>query len=340
MDPTLRKSLLPIGALAICAACWLGYSVSSADNPSDAAAKESYQRYFNSHYKIFSLVIPDNLEFAGESVPMERVDIRERFDRELLVNTYWQSQSLIFHKKANRWFPVIEPILAEEGVPDDFKYLALIESGLSNVVSPAGATGYWQIRKETARELGLEVNNEVDERYHVEKSTRAACAYLKDAKAKFGSWTLAAASYNLGKYGLEKQMKRQMADDYYDLLLVEETSRYLFRILAAKEIISKPAQYGFHFRPSDLYEPFVVKEDTLRTSVADFSVYAKDRGINYKILKILNPWLRDSYLTNPKGHAYLIKLPADDAFGKNTLAKVEEASETEEGDSLDIPLQH
>lgn len=340
MNSTLKKSLIPIVALAVCAGCWLGYTVGHSDNPSDAAAKESYQRYFNSHYKIFSLVLPEELNFAGEPVPLDRVDILERFDRELLINTYWQSQSLIFHKKANRWFPVIEPILAAEGVPDDFKYLALIESGLSNVVSPAGATGYWQIRKETARELGLEVNNEVDERYHVEKSTRAACAYLKEAKAKFGSWTLAAASYNLGKYGLEKQMNRQMADDYYDLLLVEETSRYVFRILAAKEIISKPAQYGFHFRPSDLYQPFTVKEDTLRTAVADFAAYAKERGINYKILKILNPWLRDSYLTNPRGKAYLVKLPADDAFGKTTPTHQPETLEGEGVDSLDIPLPH
>lgn len=321
--PLTRKKFLfslSVFCLLIC-----GWAVTSAltKNP-DTDREQSYRNYFNSNYKIFSLPLPQKLEFAGEQVPLEKTDIRERFDRELLINTYWQSQTLIFHKKANRWFPVIEEILAEEGVPDDFKYLALIESGLSNVVSPAGATGYWQILRETARELGLEVNNEVDERYHVEKSTRAACKYLKQAKERFGSWSMAAASYNLGMHGLAKQVKRQQADDYYDLLLTEETSRYLFRILAAKEILSKPSQYGFHFRPSDLYPPYNVTEVPLDGAVNDFAEYAAERGINYKVLKILNPWLRDSFLTNPYKKVYMIKLPADSAFGTRAFAETGE----------------
>lgn len=303
---------------------WAIVSASSERETDEAAVEESYRRYFNRHYKIFSLVLPDQLEFAGEEVPLDKMDIKERLDRELLVNTYWQSQTLIFHKKANRWFPVIEPILAEEGVPDDFKYLALIESGLSNVVSPAGATGYWQIRKETARELGLEVNNEVDERYHVEKSTRAACNYLKKAHERFGNWTMAAASYNLGMYGLSKQVERQQAEDYYNLLLVEETARYLFRILAAKEIISKPSQYGFHFRPNDLYPPYNVTETLVDGAVDNFADFAIERGVNYKVLKTLNPWLRDSFLTNPHKKAYLIKMPADSAFGTRAFAEAGE----------------
>jgi hypothetical protein len=275
-----------------------------------------YQKYFNDHYKIFTLNLPTDLNFGGEPVPLEKVDVRERFDRELLVNTYWQSQSLLFHKRANRWFPIIEPILAENGVPDDFKYLALIESGLTNVVSPAGATGFWQILKDTGRELGLEINNEVDERYHVEKSTEAACKYLKSAYHKYGSWTMAAASYNMGVSGLQKQLGRQNASNYYDLLLNEETSRYVFRILAAKEIISKPAQYGFHFRPTDLYQPYQTETISLDGAVEDFSAYAFEQGVNYKILKILNPWLRDAYLTNPDKKAYEIKIPSDLAFGE------------------------
>lgn len=270
----------------------------------------SYQRYFNENYKIFSLTIPENLDFAGEKLPLEIDDVKERLDRELLVNTYWQSQTLLFFKRSNRWFPVIEPILEKEGVPNDFKYLAVIESGLDNVVSPAGATGYWQIMRETGREFGLEINNEVDERYHVEKSTVAACKYLKQAYKKYGSWTLAAASYNMGMRGLERQMERQKVDDYYDLLLNTETGRYVFRILAIKEILSKPAQYGFHFRPKDLYAPYETYDVVIHTAIHDFAEFAFENHINYKTLKLHNPWLRDSFLTNPRNKEYTLKLPS------------------------------
>lgn len=284
---------------------WIAASFSTETQEIDI----SYQRYFNDNYKIFSLNTPMGITFAGEEVPLEIEDVRESLDRELLVNTYWQSQGLLFHKRANRWFPVIEPILAEQGVPDDFKYLAVIESGLDNVVSPAGATGYWQIMKETGREFGLEINNEVDERYHVEKSTVAACKYLKAAYARYGSWTMAAASYNVGMYGLAKQVDRQKADNYYDLLLNSETGRYLYRTIAIKEILSKPSQYGFHFRPKDLYQPYETYDVNVDTAVTDFTAFAFENGINYKILKILNPWLRDTYITNPEKKSYSIKLP-------------------------------
>jgi hypothetical protein len=281
----------------------------------EVSVDPSYQKYFNENYKIFSLNTPSQLDFAGETVPLEILDVREKLDRELLVNTYWQSQSLLFHKRANRWFPVIEPILRENGVPDDFKYLAVIESGLTNVVSPAGATGYWQFLKSTGRDYGLEINNEVDERYHVEKSTEAACKYLKDAYEKYGSWTLAAASYNMGMNGLDKQIERQKVSNYYDMLLNEETARYVYRILAVKEVLSKPAQYGFHFRPKDLYPTYETKTVTVDSAVEDFAVFAQEREINYKILKILNPWLRESYLTNPGRIQYEIMLPASDESG-------------------------
>lgn len=281
----------------------------------DEPVDPSYQKYFNENYKIFSLNTPEELEFAEEEVPLHILDVREKLDRELLVNTYWQSQSLLFHKRANRWFPVIEPILEENGVPDDFKYLAVIESGLTNVVSPAGATGYWQFLKHTGREYGLEINNEVDERYHVEKSTEAACEYLKDAYEIYGSWTLAAASYNMGMTGLNRQMERQQVFNYYDMLLNEETGRYVFRILALKEILSKPSAYGFHFRPKDLYPPYEVKELTVDTAVENFATFAEQQEINYKILKILNPWLRESFMTNPKNKAYRVKVPSDKSTG-------------------------
>src|SRR5690554_388726 len=300
---TLMVAMLAIG--------WVAASFTAQTEEVDI----SYQRYFNDSYKIFSLNIPDGLSFAGERVPLEIEDVRESLDRELLVNTYWQSQSLLFHKRANRWFPVIEPILAENGVPDDFKYLAVIESGLDNVVSPAGATGYWQIMRDTGREYGLEINNEVDERYNVEKSTVAACKYLKKAYEKYGSWTMAAASYNVGMRGLERQVNRQKSDSYYDLLLNTETGRYLYRTIAIKEILSKPAQYGFHFRPKDLYQPYETYSVTVNTAVDDFADFAFEHGVNYKILKILNPWLRDTYITNPQNKEYTIQLPVKSETG-------------------------
>ncbi len=306
-SPTLKFALVS-GLLVL--AIGLGWILGTSFKSDEQGADLSYQRYFNENYRIFSLNTPTQMTFGEERVPLEILDIREKLDRELLVNTYWQSQTLLFHKRANRWFPEIEAILKEEGVPEDFKYLAVIESGLTNVVSPAGATGFWQIMKRTGRDYGLEVNNEVDERYHVEKSTRAACSYLKEAYEKFGSWTMAAASYNMGKSGLSRQTDRQQVYNYYDLLLNEETGRYLYRILAAKEILNKPAQYGFHFRPQDLYPPYDTKVITIDQSVDNFAEFALDEGVNYKILKTLNPWLRDSFLTNSRGKTYEIKLPA------------------------------
>lgn len=312
INKNLKKTGFIFLLFAMIGLGWLAASFSASE---EANVDLSYQRYFNENYKIFSLNTPTSLSFAGEHVPLEIEDVRESFDRELLVNTYWQSQSLLFHKRANRWFPVIEPILKEEGVPDDFKYLAVIESGLDNVVSPAGATGYWQLLRDTGREYGLEINNEIDERYDVEKSTHAACKYLKSAYKKYGSWTMAAASYNIGMTGLANQMDRQKANNYYDLLLNSETGRYVFRAVAVKEILSKPGQYGFHFRPKDLYEPYKTYTVKVDTSVSDFALFAFQNGVNYKILKILNPWIRDTYLTNPSRKEYEIKLPENPEEG-------------------------
>lgn len=273
-----------------------------------------YQEAFNEDYRIYSLNIPMDLEFCGEPVPVYDLDIRERLDRELLVNTYWQSNSMLYIKRSKKWFPIIEPILESNGIPDDFKYLALIESGLTNVVSPAGATGYWQIMEATGKQYGLEINNEVDERYNVTKATQAACDYLKEAYKEYGSWTLTAASYNMGIAGVSRQLDRQKADNYYDLLLNAETSRYVFRILAAKEILSNPSKYGFRYREKDLYPAPEVKELTLDTSVADLAQYALDNGTTYKVLKIFNPWLRKAHLTNKDGRSYTIELPLKGYF--------------------------
>jgi hypothetical protein len=263
-------------------------------------------------YRVFALVLPERMRFCDEPVPLDRLDVRERLDRELLVNTYWQSNSLLAHKRAARWFPVIEPILREEGLPDDLKYLPLIESGFTHVVSPKGAAGYWQFMKETATMQGLEVNDQVDERYHVERSTRAACRYLKEAHARFGSWAMAVAAYNLGNAGLERRAAAQQQRSYYDLLLPDETMRYVFRLLAMKEIISDPERYGFHLRPQDLYAPYATRPVTVDGPVDDLAAFAMGHGTDYKTLKLLNPWLRDTKLGNAQGRAYSVLLPAED----------------------------
>jgi len=262
-------------------------------------------------YQVYALKTPTKLFFADEKVPLDRWDIKESLDRELLVNTYWQSQTLLFLKRANRYFPIIEPILKKQGVPDDFKYLALIESGLiPTVVSPAGAVGFWQFMSPTARDYKLEINKEVDERYNIEKSTRAACKYLKDSYKKFGSWALVAASYNAGRTHIHSQMKLQNAGTYYDLLLGEEPARYLFRIIAAKRIMENPQDFGFKYRDSDLYPNIPTRKIKIKGAVKNFADFAQKNGVNYKILKFFNPWLRKPYLTNKYKKEYEITLPA------------------------------
>ena len=265
-------------------------------------------------YNVYAIPMPDGLNFAGEEVPVQNPDIKERMDRELLVNTYWQSNALLLFKRAHKYFPIIEPILAEEGVPDDLKYLAVIESGLTQAVSPARATGFWQIMKETGKEYGLEVNSNVDERYHIEKSTRAACQYLKKSKERFGNWTAAAAAYNAGNYGVSRRFEEQNVNDYYDLLLGEETGRYVFRIIALKEILNNPKKYGFNYRTEDLYTAVPTYKVEVDTAVTDFVKFAERFGINYKILKIHNPWLREPKLNNSSRKKYYIEIPKQGAY--------------------------
>lgn len=252
---------------------------------------------------------PAEIDFAGEKAPLNITDVRERFDRELLVNANLDASTRLIIKRANRAFPVIEPILKRYGVPDDFKYLAVIESGLVNVVSPAGARGVWQFMPDTGKQYGLEVNDVVDERYHLEKSTEAACKYLLAAKEKFGSWTLAAASYNGGVSGVNKQITFQGVSNYYDLLLTEETSRYVFRILALKEIMKNPVQYNFNMLPGELYQGIPAKQIDVTASVPDLATFAKEQGINYKILKLHNPWMRDRKLDVTPGKVYKVEIP-------------------------------
>ena len=249
------------------------------------------------------------MDFAGEEVPTLMADVQERLDKEMITNMNYHTNTTLVIKRANKVFPIIEPILAKYGVPDDFKYLAVIESSLVNAVSPAGARGVWQFMPATAKEKGMEVSDEVDERYHLEKSTEAACKYLLTAKEKFGSWTLAAASYNGGMNGISKKMEEQQVDNYYDLLLTEETSRYVFRILALKEIMSKSDKYGFSIPKEALYYTIPTKKIVVDSSITDLAKFAKTQGVNYKILKIHNPWLRDKKLTNTSGKKYEIEIP-------------------------------
>ena len=255
--------------------------------------------------------MPSNLNFAGEAMPLKNPDILERMDRELLVNTYWQSNGLLMFKRAKKYFPIIEPILAKHGIPDDFKYLAVIESGLTNAVSPAGARGVWQIMPATGRENGLEVNKNVDERYNLEKATEVACKYLLKSKASLGSWTLAAAAYNAGNAGVSRRLKEQNVKGYYDLLLGEETGRYLFRIVALKEILSNPSKYGFNFRDKDLYTTIPTYKVEVDSAVTNFSEFAQRFGVNYKVLKIHNPWLREPHLNNKSRKLYQIEIPKE-----------------------------
>ncbi|WP_116524748.1 lytic transglycosylase domain-containing protein [Seonamhaeicola aphaedonensis] len=277
----------------------------------DAPTDENFERKLINDYNVYALQVPNDLDFAGEPMPLGNPDILERMDRELLVNTYWQSNGLLMFKRSKKYFPIIEPILAKHGVPDDFKYLAVIESGLTNAVSPAGARGVWQIMKATGRENGLEVNDNVDERYHLEKATEVACKYLLEAKESLGSWTLAAAAYNAGKAGVSRRLNEQNVSNYYDLLLGEETGRYLFRIVALKEILSNPNKYGFNFRDKDLYTNIPTFKVEVDTAVTDFSQFARKFGINYKILKLHNPWLREKHLNNKSRKLYEIEIPKE-----------------------------
>jgi membrane-bound lytic murein transglycosylase D len=265
-------------------------------------------------YSIPQIIKPVDLkrsfDFAGESLPMESFDVRERLDRELSVNTYWHSSTILSIKNANKYFPVIEPILQEYGIPDDFKYLAVAESGLRNAVSPAGARGFWQLMSATAKEYGLEINSEVDERYHLEKATVAACKLIKNYYRKFNDWTLTAAAYNVGINKLSRQLEEQRANSYYDLNLNVETGRYIFRLVAIKEILSRPKDFGFFLEKEDLYEPLAnFKTVEISSGIPNWGDYALENGTSYRLLKVYNPWLLKTSLTNKAGKTYEIRLP-------------------------------
>lgn len=254
--------------------------------------------------------LPTQISFAGEAVPLDRSDLREQIDKELQINIYFHSNTIFLIKRANQWLPQFEPILKKNGIPDDFKYLPLIESGLLNQVSPANAVGFWQIVKSAGKENGLEITREVDERYDPIKSAEAACKYLNQAYKKFGNWTLVAASYNRGMSGLNRAIEKQKVDSYYDLFLNDETARYVFRILAIKEIIENPERYGFKISPQHLYQQDSLKYIEVDATIPDLVDFALAQGTNYKLLKRFNPWLRDDRLTVRKNETYQIALPS------------------------------
>ena len=270
---------------------------------------KTYKNEFINKYAVFSIIKPKNVDFAGEKVDVNSNNLWERFDKELLKNTYWQSNTMLYIKRANKYFTVIEPILKKNNIPEDFKYLAVIESGLENVTSPSGAKGFWQFLKSTAKEYNLEVNYAVDERYNLEKSTQAACDYLNEAFKKFNSWTLAAAAFNMGMNGLQRALDNQKVENYYDLHLNSETSRYVFRILAVKEILQNPQKYGFVIRKQDMYftEKYYVVE--IDSTVHNLYEFCENYSINYQQLKKYNPWLLTSKLPDESRKKYFLKIP-------------------------------
>ena len=313
IDKKSKLFYFTAGALSVIGLLFVAANLFFTNN-TNAAVDEKSDETFPQDYKIISPKIPDNITIFGEKVPLENFEVYERVDREVLVNTYWHSATILAIKRAARWFPVIEPILKQTNIPDDFKYLAVVESNLENVVSPAGATGYWQFIKASAKKYGLEVGDEVDERYNLEKSTKAACDYLNEGYTKFGNWTMAAASYNAGVNGIEKWSSLQKAKNYWNLALGSETSRYVARIIAMKLIIENPPEYGYDLKEDDLYKPLKYSEVKLDTSVTDFADYAVTLGINYKTLKLYNPWLRDTSLKNKSKVTYKIKVPEEESI--------------------------
>ncbi len=310
-----KNKILSLAAIALS----LFAVVFTAYKSDNANTDELYEQSFQDNYAILTPKIPNNIMFCGEPVPIDLFHVRERLDREILVNVYWQSNTMLVIKRANRWLPIIEKILKEENVPDDFKYLAVIESNLMPVVSSAGAAGFWQFIKSTAELYGLEVNDEVDERYNVEKSTRAACRFLKKSYEQFGSWTLAAAAYNTGAINVSRHINQQKVNDYYNMHLPEETLRYVFRILAMKLILEHPQNYGFYLRQKDLYPDIPCYIFTVDTSINSLFDFALQNGTSYRLLKMQNLWMRSNKLTNKSHKLYEIQIPKNDSVFYSNL---------------------
>lgn len=332
MKKTIALSSLSVSVIVflyLLTASTLQHSVSS-DND------KAYWDAFSRNYKMFSVEIPEKLDFAGEEVPVNQFHVRESLDRELLVNSYWHSNTILMFKRAYRWYPVIEPILNKNGVPSDFFFLCMIESGLENVVSPAGAAGYWQFLKTTATSYGLEVSADVDERYNVEKVTEAACKYLVQAYSKYKSWTIAATSYNMGMGALDNQMLEQKTKSYYDLQLNRETIRYVYRILAVKTVFMNPVKYGFYLRKKDFYPPIPTQKIVVDSSIANLADFCIENKVAYRVLKELNPWLIKNSLVIKGGKSYEILLPRDGIIDYTSLIAEGESDSALFNDTLSV----
>ena len=276
------------------------------NNSNVTALRDSTNQYFqvvkNPH-------IPNQIFFAGEEVPISEEDSRERFEIELIRNCYYHSSSLMHLKRAGRYFPIIEPILKAHNVPDDFKYLAVAESDLTNAVSPAGAKGLWQFLELAGKEYGLTITATVDERFNVEASTVAACKYLLYLHRRFGSWSLAAAAYNAGPTKLAAELKSQGESTYYALNLNQETSKYVFRIAAIKQIMENAELYGFFIKPQDIYVPFGAKKSiTVTSSITNLGNWSREHGMTYRELKYYNPWLRSDKLEVEPNQSFVLKV--------------------------------
>jgi hypothetical protein len=281
-----------------------------------AEEEKTYREKFWNDYRVYSVPVPEEMSFAGEKVPLWDFEFRERVERELLQNTYGQATMVLYMKRASRWFPMIEKVLKENGIPDDFKYLAVAESGLTNAISSSNAEGFWQFLAGTARMHGLQVTDEVDQRYDPWLSTEAACRYLRQSHAQFGNWSMVAASYNMGTSGLQQAASYQGKDSYPELHLNNETSRYLPRILAIKTIMNHPERYGFHLTAAQLYLPYETTEWTISEPVANWATYAQSQGMDFRQLKLFNPWIRKPYLHNKDRRKYILRKPSPEFMAK------------------------
>ena len=309
-NPKLERALLIlVYALTFLVVAYVAVSlfVQATDNGAEAV-DSAYNAEMRENYGNYLPELPDTLSFCGERVPLEDFDVREALDAELIKVMYWHSQMFIYIKRANRYFPTLRRVLAENRIHEDFLYLCVAESGMDHVVSPAKAVGFWQILESTGKDGGLEINDEVDERYNIEKSTKVACKYFHQAHDKFGSWTMAAAAYNCGQAGLQKLIDRQGVNSYYELRNYTETGRYVFRILALKLVMQNPEAYGFVYKEKDLYPEIKTRTIEVDSTISDLAAFGREVSVNYKMLKLLNPWLRDTKLSNKHHKTYQIKV--------------------------------
>lgn len=309
---------LSIAAIVLSVLAIVGEILICASSREDS--EEVLQRAISNNYRIYSPILPDTMSFAGEKVPLSTYYVHEGLDLEVITNMYRHSSTMLYFKRANRYFPIIEPILKKNGIPADFKYLCVIESGLTNATSPAKAQGFWQFIPSTGANYGLTVNDEIDMRNNLTASTEAACKYIRSLYNKFHSWTATAAAYNCGENGLARRISKQSTDNYYDLWLNSETSRYVYRILAMKLIMQNPQKYGFHLRQCDLYPPIPTRAATLSGQNVDLYEFARSNGTSYKMLRMLNPWIQTDVLKNKSNQKYMVQLPVKNGTESKTIA--------------------